>query len=120
MAMKDIWAKTGSWLRAQKLSKAVDYHPQIDDEGLISPDTETRQPPDDKPQEQDSQVLAKSVASDPLADQAVELLLVPVDDAHSLARAIHRLDQSQVAVGAVGNAERHHLIPHSPYGAGRD
>ena len=61
MAMKDIWAKTGSWLRAQKLSKAVDYHPQIDDEGLISPDNETRQSSDDKPPEQDTQVLAKSV-----------------------------------------------------------
>ena len=38
MTLKDIWAQTGSWLRAHKLYRPADHQPEIDEEGLIAAD----------------------------------------------------------------------------------
>ncbi len=61
MDLKDIWSKTSSWLRAHRITKAADYQPQIDDQGLISPEAEQTQPATDEPSEQSSQVMVKTV-----------------------------------------------------------
>ncbi|HUU17427.1 MAG TPA: hypothetical protein VMW72_09780 [Sedimentisphaerales bacterium] len=41
MTIKDIWAETGNWLRSHKLSRVGNSQPDIDDEGLISQDSES-------------------------------------------------------------------------------
>ncbi len=41
MTIKDIWAETSSWLRSHKLSRAANYKPDVDDEGLINQDSES-------------------------------------------------------------------------------
>ncbi|MCP4613171.1 MAG: hypothetical protein GY845_31150 [Planctomycetes bacterium] len=41
MTIKDLWARTGKWLRAQKLTGSGNSRPDVDDEGLISQETET-------------------------------------------------------------------------------
>jgi methyl-accepting chemotaxis protein len=40
MTLKDLWSKTSGWLRAHKPAGVKDYQPEVDDEGLISQDTE--------------------------------------------------------------------------------
>jgi methyl-accepting chemotaxis protein len=40
MTLKDLWSKTSGWLRTHKLFAAEEYPPDVDDEGLISPDAE--------------------------------------------------------------------------------
>jgi len=65
MDLKDIWARTksrtSSWVRSHKISGAGDYQPQIDDEGLISQETEPTEPTGDDRGAQGSQVLVKTV-----------------------------------------------------------
>ncbi|MHC4193486.1 MAG: hypothetical protein ACYSP9_04840, partial [Planctomycetota bacterium] len=56
MTIKEFWSKTksktGNWLRAHKPSRAGDYHPEINDEGLIALNAEqTEQTVDEKPVE---------------------------------------------------------------------
>ena len=56
MTIKELWSKTksktGNWLRAHKPSRAGDYHPEINDEGLITQDAEqTEQAVEEKPVE---------------------------------------------------------------------
>ncbi|MFB0552328.1 MAG: hypothetical protein ACETWQ_03340 [Phycisphaerae bacterium] len=41
MTIKDIWAETGNWLRSHKLSRVRNSQPDIDDEGLISQESES-------------------------------------------------------------------------------
>jgi len=41
MTIKDIWAETGNWLRSHKLSRIGNSRPDIDDEGLISQNSES-------------------------------------------------------------------------------
>ncbi|MBW7992252.1 MAG: hypothetical protein FVQ84_19870 [Planctomycetes bacterium] len=41
MAIKDLWAQTGKWLRSRKLFSSGNSRPEVDDEGLISQDAET-------------------------------------------------------------------------------
>jgi methyl-accepting chemotaxis protein len=40
MALKEFWSKTSSWLRTNKLAKLKNYQPQVDDQGLISENSE--------------------------------------------------------------------------------
>jgi len=65
MTLKDIWARTksrtSSWLRSHKISRAGDYQPQLDDEGLISQDAEPTEPAGDDKSAQGNQVLVKTV-----------------------------------------------------------
>ena len=61
MDLKDFWARTNNWLRAHKLTKASDYQPQIDDQGLISQDAESSEPAVDDKGAQSSQVVVKTV-----------------------------------------------------------
>lgn len=46
MTIKDLWAQTGKWLRSQKLFSSGNSRPEVDDEGLISQDTESTQTAD--------------------------------------------------------------------------
>ena len=41
MTIKDLWAQTGKWLRSRKLFSSGNSRPEVDDEGLISQETET-------------------------------------------------------------------------------
>jgi len=64
MTLKDLWTKTNSWLRTQKLTKVGGYHPQIDDEGLISQNDESAEPDVEQSQHaeaQSSQVVVKTI-----------------------------------------------------------
>lgn len=36
MTLKEFWSKASSWLETRKPSGSADFHPEIDDEGLIS------------------------------------------------------------------------------------
>ena len=58
MTIKEIWTKTGSWIRAHKPSRVGDFRPDIDDEGLISQDGEAGA---DEASEQSNQVVVKAV-----------------------------------------------------------
>ncbi len=58
MTIKEIWTKTGSWIRAHKPSRVGDFRPDIDDEGLISQDGEASA---DEASEQSNQVVVKAV-----------------------------------------------------------
>jgi chromosome segregation ATPase len=41
MAIKDLWAQTGKWLRAHKIFSNGNSRPEVDDDGLISQDAES-------------------------------------------------------------------------------
>ena len=41
MAFKDIWAETSNWLRSHKIYRRADHRPEIDEEGLISQDSDS-------------------------------------------------------------------------------
>jgi len=58
MTIKEIWTKTGSWIRAHKPSRVGDFVPDIDDEGLISQDGEAGA---GEASEQSNQVVVKPV-----------------------------------------------------------
>jgi len=78
MDLKDFWSRISSWLRAHKPSKRQDYEPQVDDEGLISPDAESAEPAVEESQRagtQSSQVVA--------LPQVVKTV-APIDKAQSL------------------------------------
>ena len=64
MAIKDLWAQTNKWLRSQKLFSSGNSRPEVDDEGLISQDTETTQAAD-------AQAESNAQQSDNLVVQAV-------------------------------------------------
>ncbi len=63
MAIKDLLSRTNSWLRNHKLSRAPDYQPQIDNDGLISPDAELSGQPGESQSDQTNQVMVKTVQS---------------------------------------------------------
>jgi hypothetical protein len=58
MTLKDVWDKTGNWLRAHKPSRPTDYQPQIDDDGLISQDAEFAEGDEN---DQNSHIVVKAV-----------------------------------------------------------
>ena len=64
MAMKDLWLQTGKWLKAQKLTGSGNSRPEIDDDGLISQDTESAQKDDTQggpPGKQQDNLVVKAV-----------------------------------------------------------
>ena len=61
MGLKDFWSRTGSWLRAHKLPRAPDYQSPVDDEGLISPESDSAEPSADDGQAESNQVVVKTV-----------------------------------------------------------
>ena len=61
MTIKDVWDKTGSWLRAHKPSKPTAYQPEIDDEGLISEGAESTEAAAEGETTGGNQVLVKTV-----------------------------------------------------------
>lgn len=61
MGLKDFRAKTIDWLRAHKPSSSADYQPQIDDEGLITADTQSAESVVDEDNVKSNQVVVKAV-----------------------------------------------------------
>jgi len=61
MTLKDLLSKTNSWLRSHKLAVKEDYQPQIDEEGLISEESEPAEAAVEDKGTQDSQVIVKAV-----------------------------------------------------------
>jgi uncharacterized phage infection (PIP) family protein YhgE len=61
MTIKDIWTKTGNWLRSHSLAKASEDQPEIDDQGLITEESETAGLPVDEKPEQDNKIIVKTV-----------------------------------------------------------
>lgn len=58
MTIKEIWTKTGSWIRAHKPARVGDFRPDIDDDGLISQDSQAGA---DEAGEKSNQVVVKTV-----------------------------------------------------------
>ena len=64
MALKDLLSKTNNWLRSHKLSRLREYQPELNKEGLISPESESQQsaePQSETVEAEDKRVLVKSV-----------------------------------------------------------
>jgi ABC-type transporter Mla subunit MlaD len=64
MAIKDLWAQTGKWLRAHKLTGSGNSRPEVDDEGLISQDTQNTKTADGQggsPDQQSDNLVVKAV-----------------------------------------------------------
>lgn len=77
MGLKDIWSKTGSWLRAHK-PRLGDYQPQLNNEGLIAPDVESaEQTVDEQPAKSDKVVVKTAQPTDKL--QSLEKLQAGFD-----------------------------------------
>lgn len=57
-ALKNLWSRTGSWLRAHKPSGAVNYQPQLNNEGLLGSNAEAAE---GSGAAQDNQVVVKTV-----------------------------------------------------------
>jgi tetrahydromethanopterin S-methyltransferase subunit B len=64
MAIKDLWTQTNKWLEAHKLTSSGNSQPEVDDEGLISQDSET-------PGTADAQTGSAAQQSDNVVVQAV-------------------------------------------------
>ena len=61
MTLKSLWDKTGSWLRTGKLARLRDYQPQINDDGLISPEVESPEHDAGEKARERKQALVKTV-----------------------------------------------------------
>lgn len=61
MTLKDLWSKASGWLEAHKPSRSADYQPEIDDEGLISEDTESAEAAAEDKTTEGNRVLVKTV-----------------------------------------------------------
>jgi len=62
--MKDLWNQTGKWLRRQKLFSSGNSRPEVDDDGLISQNTESAQKADVQagtPGQQSDNLVVKAV-----------------------------------------------------------
>ena len=64
MTIKDFWSQTGRWLRNSRLFDSVNSRPEVDDQGLISQDTE-------QTKATDAPVESSSQQTDNLIVQAV-------------------------------------------------
>jgi chromosome segregation ATPase len=64
MSLKDVWAKTGTWLRDHKLTRPAEYHPEVNHEGLLTAPPEHGETVSDEPQEdtQKDKVVVKALA----------------------------------------------------------
>lgn len=61
MDLKEFWTKTNSWLQRHRLSGAGGYRPEINDEGLITAETEAGGASEEKPPEEKKQLVVKTV-----------------------------------------------------------
>ncbi|MHC4114264.1 MAG: hypothetical protein ACYSSL_02940 [Planctomycetota bacterium] len=61
MDLKKFWAKSNSWLRTHSLSGAGSYRPEVNDEGLITPEGENAEADEEKQPEENKQVVVKTV-----------------------------------------------------------
>jgi chromosome segregation ATPase len=61
MTLKEFWSKASSWLETRKPSGSADFHPEIDDEGLISHGVASAGPAVAEKPAESSQVLVKMV-----------------------------------------------------------
>ena len=61
MTLKDFWSRINSWLRSHKPSKAADYQPRVDDNGLITRNADSPAPTTKKQTDQSNQVMIKTV-----------------------------------------------------------
>ena len=61
MTLKDLWAKTSGWLRTQKVLKFPGYQPQLNDQGLISEDSNQAEQALDEKNTESNQALVKTV-----------------------------------------------------------
>jgi len=64
MSFKDVWTKTGGWLRDHKLAPAGDYQPEVNQEGLLTPHPEPGETVPDQPQAdtQKDKIVVKALA----------------------------------------------------------
>lgn len=62
MALKDILSKTNNWLKSHKFRNLRDYQPELNDQGLISPEQST-EPRPEAVEPGGSRVLVKAVPS---------------------------------------------------------
>jgi len=66
MAIKDLWARAGNWLKAHKISRPAESQPELDSEGLISQEDESKGTDVEQSQPagtEGSQVMVKAVPS---------------------------------------------------------
>ena len=66
MTIKDLWDKTSKWLAPNRASMITRFRPQVDDEGLISPESEQAKPiesPSSSAGTESDTVLVKPVQS---------------------------------------------------------
>jgi len=66
MAIKDLWARAGNWLKAHKISRPAESQPELDSEGLISQEGESKGTDVEQSQPagtEGSQVMVKAVPS---------------------------------------------------------
>jgi chromosome segregation ATPase len=61
MTLKEFWSKASVWLETRKPSRPTNYHPEIDDEGLISQGVASMEPATRERPAESSQVLVKMV-----------------------------------------------------------
>ena len=57
MAIKELWSKTRGWLRSGKLSKQGNYEPLVNEQGLISQDSDSSQAEEETPTENQAVVV---------------------------------------------------------------
>ena len=61
MVLKDFWSKTGNWLQSHKPSGLKNYHPPLDNEGLINPDDESKEPDAEETAAPGNTVVVKTI-----------------------------------------------------------
>lgn len=98
MVIKDIWSRTSSWVRAHKPSKLRGYQPQVDDDGLLSRDSEVVETTFEEEQKdaQSKQVVVKMVQPADKA-QSLEKLQAGFDKLIEQLRGINEHLDGQVA-----------------------
>jgi ABC-type transporter Mla subunit MlaD len=61
MDLKEFWTKTNGWLQRHSLSGAGNYHPEVNEEGLITAESEGSEVDEEKQSEENRQVVVKTV-----------------------------------------------------------
>jgi len=107
MVLKDLWSKTSNWLQVHKPSRATDYQPQIDDEGLLSQDDESAEPAADDKSTRSNQFIIKTVEPTD-KQQSLEKLQAGFDKLIEQLRAINEHLNRQAAQneGLMGRMEQ--------------
>jgi chromosome segregation ATPase len=90
MALKDIWAETGNWFRNHKLVRPLHSQPELDEEGLISQDTdvESTQKSQQTSQSTNNEVIVKAV---PQSDMQSNMGRIPTETLEKLTSGFEKL-----------------------------